>query len=644
MNIFRRVILMVLCIVSFASIAIAADKTYSDGYPKMYLRGAFNNWAAQDAYLFERQGSHYSLTVVSLDGKFKVGGSEWQCNLGVGTTVDKSMYVYATQDGANIVAEKLSNVNISFDLELDGTHAKPTVVKITVNGVEPDTPTTEPDDDTTGTLPVLHINVYHTDDLGNFVTDSEGNYVFDNEVISTNLNHKNYFQGEYWLDVNDCEWLIQLGAESVGSEEEPLPLEIKARGNWTMKGFAKKPYKIKLGKKQDLLALTPEKSKHYALMAHADDNCGFMRNFVGFNLGNRIGLPWTPDQQPIEVIINGDYRGLYFLTESIRIGDGRVNITESPDETIDQNLISGGYIVEFDNYDEENQIRLNEKSCASGHSLDKLRITFDTPELYSELQRRFISEQFNAMNDLVGANSDALWSYLDLDDAARYYLVKEIISDVEAYHGSTYLFRDNGEGQKWHFSPLWDCGQAFNGPTDGFFYNHDPYGNTWIPSFRKNGMFNDKVEATWRWFMSQCFDGLYDDIRLYAEHITTAAAADYERWKNVAPPSGGASVVNNTNMASRTDRVLSHLKNKVSFLTEKFGTYGKSEPEPVRDTTPAAELPDYAKSGVENVIIEGDEQNAPVEYFDLQGRRINEPVRGGIYIRRQGNQVQKVAL
>ncbi len=260
-----------------------------------------------------------------------------------------------------------------------------------------------------GTLPVLYINVYKADGT------------LDNEVTDRNLGHKNYFSGRYWLDLNGCQWLADLGAESIGSESEPLPLEIKARGNYTRQAFAKKPFKLKLGSKQKLLGLS--QSKHFALLAHADDNFGYLRNFTGFNLGRRIGLPWTPDQQPVEVVINGDYRGLYFLTESIRIEKDRIDIAELDDNVSDPELVSGGYLVELDNYDEDNQIRMDEKSCVANQWLDRLRVTWDTPEKYSELQRRFVTDQFTAMNDFVGANSDQLWSYMDLDDAARYYVV-----------------------------------------------------------------------------------------------------------------------------------------------------------------------------------------------------------------------------
>lgn len=480
-----------------------------------------------------------------------------------------------------------------------------------------------------GTLPVLYINVYKADGT------------LDNEVTDRNLGHKNYFSGRYWLDLNGCQWLADLGAESIGSESEPLPLEIKARGNYTRQAFAKKPFKLKLGSKQKLLGLS--QSKHFALLAHADDNFGYLRNFTGFNLGRRIGLPWTPDQQPVEVVINGDYRGLYFLTESIRIEKDRIDIAELDDNVSDPELVSGGYLVELDNYDEDNQIRMDEKSCVANHWLDRLRVTWDTPEKYSELQRRFVTDQFTAMNDFVGANSDQLWSYMDLDDAARYYVVEEIMSHTESYHGSTYLFRDRGEGQKWHFSPLWDFGNGFNGSTDRFLYDCDPFGNTWIPSMRANATFNAKVRDTWMWFMNTGYDGIIEDMDTYVAHIAEAAKADRRRWKDAPRPdyNGAQDVADNSDMASRRDKAVNHLNAKVEWLKSQFGDFTSvSKPsEPARDTTPAAPLPDYAKGDGSSILlpVTDPDDDTPATFYNLQGIRVDSPLKGSVYIMVKGN-------
>lgn len=473
------------------------------------------------------------------------------------------------------------------------------------------------------TLPVMHINVYK---------DAEHTALND-EVISYTLAHKDYFEfADYWLDTSPCEWIDG----SVGSKDNPLPLQIKARGNWSRTGFAKKPFKIKMDVKQSLLGMS--KSKHYTLLAHADDYYGYLRNYVNFNLGKRIGLPWTPSMQPIELVINGDYRGIYFLTEAIRVEKDRINIQELADDCTDPDLCSGGYLVELDNYDETNQIRMQEKTFVGGYT-DMLRITFDTPEVYSDLQRRFVTDQFTAMNNAVGSNSDELWSYLDMDDLVRYYLVEEICSHTESFHGSTYLYRDRGADQKWHFSPLWDAGQAYNGPGNDYFYNHSPYGSTWIKSIRQNAKFNAKVKETWKWFMSNKFDGLYNDIDTFVTRVSAAARADRERWKD-APRPAGNEVADNSNMADRKNAVVNNLRTKIDFLRRAFGSYSGIHAEPARDTTPSAPLPAYL-SGVESVSAEV--SDAPIEYYDLTGKRILTPTRG-IYIQRQGSITQKVAM
>jgi len=615
--------------VSLAIPAFSRDNLDSDGYPIMYVRGSFSDWGWDEAYRMTRQGDVYTITLASIEGEFKFSGTDWQYNYGAAnnaTVITGPANLVAQPNGPNYRTDRLVNVTFSFKLNRDGESLTSSTLCVSVDGNAPVLPPPA----ISGTLPVLYINVY-----------ADGEHtVFDNEVISKDLAHKNYFRNsEYWLDLNGCTWLEEQGAASIGSAEERLPLEIKARGNWTRKGFAKKPYKIKLGSKQAMLGLS--KSKHFALLAHADDTWGYTRNFAGFNLGRRIGLPWTPWQQPVELVINGDYRGLYFLTESIRVDKDRVDIAELDDNVVDSELISGGYLVELDNYDEDNQIRMTEKSCVSNQNLDRLRITFDTPEVYSDIQRRFVSEQFAAMNDAAGACSDELWAYIDLDDAARYYLVEEIMSHTESYHGSTYLFRDRGEGQKWHFSPLWDFGNAYSGPTDGFFYNHDPYGNTWIPSFRENARFNAKVKETWLWFMNEAFDGLYDDIEAYALRIADAARADRKRWANAPVPDGGSPVADNSNMASRSEASICHIKAKVEWLKTCFGNFLAGGPyaEPERDSTPAAPLPGYAASGMESVYSPSFE----TVYYNMQGVRIDRPVSGLLIVRR-GEDVKKMII
>lgn len=599
-----------------------ADAVDAEGYTEMYLRGdCSGSWEVNDAYKFSRSGDTYSLHLDALDGAFKISGTEWQLNWGAAdknsAQISSSARINGSLNGENWSASGLKDITISFTLP-----AGATAQSHSTNIIEFSMPE-RPLADHSGTLPVLYIEV--RDESGNF----------NNEIIDYNLGHKNYFTATYRLEMNGCDWMP--GAKDLGSKEEMLPLEIKARGNWTRKGFSKKPFKLKLGKKQAMLGLT--KSKHFAILAHADDTHGYLRNFTGFALAQQIGLPWTPSQQPVEVYINNDYRGLYFLTESIRVDADRVNIAELDDNVEDPSLISGGYIVELDNYDEpeDAQIQLDEKGKWPGYK-DKLRITFDTPEVYSPLMRRFITEQFTAMNDLLGEDNNDLWGYIDMDDAVRYYLVTELISHHEAFHGSTYMFRDRGEGQKWHFSPLWDCGNAFRGPENNFYYNGDTFGNTWIPSFRLNDAFNARLADTWKWFMSTGYEDIFAKIDDICSRLGSAATADYKRWHNAPVPDGGSTVADNRDMDARKASVVNHLRAKAAWLASQWGDYTGTHPEPQRDTTPAAPLPEYAVGAVDNIDIDN---TAPVEYYTVTGLKVAAPGKG-IFIRRQGDRVEKI--
>lgn len=465
-------------------------------------------------------------------------------------------------------------------------------------------PLTEPIASTSGTLPILHINVYEADQPD----------VFNSDMLNKDYVEKDeHTCAEYYIEVPDDVAAKYSWAKPVGSADAPLPLSIKLRGNFTRTGYSKKPYKLKLGSKAGLLGLS--KSKHFALLAHADDDKAFMRNYVCFELGKMIGLPWTPSQQPVEVVINGEYRGLYFLTESIRIEPDRINITEGAEEEMNPVNISGGYLVELDNYDEDSSIQYSteEKSCSGKHK-DLLRVTFDTPEILSDLQRTFIKDQFDTMNDLVGkcntSEGDDLWKYMDLDDAVRYYIVMEIMGHWEAYHGSTYLFRDYGADQKWHFSPLWDCGHAFEPETRNCQIWDRPgsYGCTWISSMYLNSKFKSKLTDTWKWFMAEHYPALASKIEDYAKTIDAAAKYDAAFWHGRPTPTGhnnpvkentaiywdgNGNVVTDKRLGSAS-YVTDYLSTKISYLQGIWGTYSSPVAEPARDTTPAADLPRYA--------------------------------------------------
>ena len=435
-----------------------------------------------------------------------------------------------------------------------------------------------------GTLPVLHI-------------ETEGR----KEITSK----EDYLNGTYYLD--------PMGAsdvEAIGSKEVPDSLEIKGRGNYTWRDFDKKPYRLKLADKQPLMGL--DKSKHFALLAHADDaknNKGFMRNTLGFYFSEQIGMAWTPKAKPVELVLNGDYKGLYFLTEHIRVDKDRVNIKEQEDNETDPEKITGGWLVEIDNYKEDPQIRFIE-----GNTGEEMKITYKTPEELSSAQEKFLKEEMLRIDRLVYGDkrSDELWKYLDMDALAKFYIVQEIMDNYESFHGSCYLYREMGEGEKWHFGPVWDFGSAFNRDKNQYIYQGDDvWHNHWIPEICKFPKFMDRVKELWQWLHYYKYDSAYDYAEEFANHIAEAAKNDADRWKGKYDA--------NRDMMYRLQRTHRRLRITEEWLVEKWGK----------------------GTDVENVETG---LSSEAVYYNLQGMRVEKPVKGQVYIQVQGGKSKKVMM
>lgn len=112
--------------------------------------------------------------------------------------------------------------------------------------------------------------------------------------------------------------------------------EIKGRGNSTWsesKNGGKKPYKLKLNKKANLFGIGTKgkgTNKHWCLLANMIDHTN-IRNELVHSFARDIGMEYPVDSTGVVLIFNGEYQGLYELSEHIRVGGSRVNIFDWED-------------------------------------------------------------------------------------------------------------------------------------------------------------------------------------------------------------------------------------------------------------------------------------------------------------------------
>lgn len=389
-----------------------------------------------------------------------------------------------------------------------------------------------------------------------------------------------YVKGTYYLDPRGAE-----GIEAIGTAENPLPLQIKGRGNFTWYSFSKKPYRLKLDKKAALLGMNS--SKHYALLAHADDNRAFMRNLSGFEVSRMAGLSWTPADQPCEVMLNGDYIGLYFLTETIRFDKKRINLS-NPDDAVEDWLeanpgktaadypfteedYTGPWLVELDNNPDEFQVTVPSRQREEA----VLRVTHKTPEDYvTDAHRQWLIKEFDEIDRLIYAPDNANGGWLekiDLTDAARFFVVNQILNNYESYSGSCYLTKDKGEGQKWHFGPVWDFGSAFQATRDQTKWIWESnYIQHWVGNMWNCQAFRDEVKRIFMAMEAEGFDRIFDYQNAYAARIAKAAERDALRWQSEG--------YGNPDMATPLAEVQKQLSDGINSFGYKLGIEGYTQP------------------------------------------------------------------
>lgn len=385
-----------------------------------------------------------------------------------------------------------------------------------------------------GTLPVVYINT------------NNGQGVYDKETqVAMTL----------YIDSMSTDY------PSLGSAQAPIAGTIKGRGNYTWRDFDKKPYKVKFNVKQKVLDMP--NNRHWCMMAGTDDNLGFLRNPTGYMVSKAMKLRWTPRFRPVEFVLNGQYMGLYFLTEHVRIAGHRVDIHEQADNETDSDSISGGWLVEIDNYSSENNITFHEGNG------QYVMVSLKEPEKLSSAQRQYLEEQLYGLNDaLYGDDASKLEEVLDIREAAKYYIVQEILEDCEGYHGSCFLYKDRdslGIADKWKFGPVWDFGNAYNRHQEKWVYVNPIFEQYWIGQLASWPVFQQAVQEEWWLYYHNQKDAVRAKIENLAVTIAQAAKNDAEVWHNTRGYN------DNSNMTGKLNEFLSRYDWRINWLYSMWG-------------------------------------------------------------------------
>ncbi len=325
------------------------------------------------------------------------------------------------------------------------------------------------------------------------------------------------------------------GAEDSKHNLQESNIELKTRGNTTW-GVIKWAYQIKFDSKVDLFDMG--KAKKWILLANYYDGT-FVRNKVMFDLGKEIGIPYVVESVFVNLYINGEYRGVYQLTEKVELGSSRVDIDSDY-----------GVLLEMDatNRPAELAKEIYFQTTTTGKPFvyKEYNTDFedDDPALVAKI-REFTENHINTLEAELyspDADWDVIESMIDVDSFIRYYFITEISMEVDATYSSTFFYID-GPGDVLHCGPLWDYDRIMGWDTsyDQTFNNDylknitdstDEFRVEWFKMLFRHPEFFERVNEMYDEVVRDAFNtdkviGMFSD---YQELLWDNLIRNYEKY------------------------------------------------------------------------------------------------------------------
>ena len=350
-------------------------------------------------------------------------------------------------------------------------------------------------------------------------------------------------------------------------------VEVKGRGNATW-AQDKKPYQIKFEDKTELLGLG--KARKWYLLANALDTTN-IRTEVAFYLEEILDMKYRFKGEFVELYIDGDYRGLYYLTRAVEISKDLVDLRDPL-----------GVLVELDNVYGKKE----EKYYVTGNG-DRLVVKDEvSKDKVDEAMREFLWN-YNELEVAVKEKNYAKVEELaDVESFAEYYLLSEFTVDPDAYWTSFYLNKD-GADDKIHAGPGWDfdlalknrnwgnwMGEKFYSPTEKMvrrgellpleFYQENGMEKEYYASLDLSRIiyglmefpeFQEEVKRIYQERMSGRKEELIEVAEKTAKEIESAVMADEEKWEGEG-------------FWEETTELLEWMRARYDYFEEEYGDVG----------------------------------------------------------------------
>ena len=345
---------------------------------------------------------------------------------------------------------------------------------------------------------------------------------------------------------------------------------MRGRGNSSWLWYDKKPYRIKLDEKHKVLGLG--KSKTWVLLANYRDVTDLMNAFV-FETAEWLGMPFTNHTRYVELFLNGEYLGLYQLTEQVQQGKNRVEIADD-----------GGILLSLDVDDGPSESPDATDNFWSSVFQMPTCVKYPEDDVLTADKLQEVKDSFaileQAIKDKDYSRAEAL---MDMKSFMHYLMIQELVENVELVAPrSIYLYKD--KGGKWTFGPMWDFDAGYD-----FDWSNMETGHNYFSDYKElvmgtNPVARNGYDSNIPAFFTNLF-GCADFVEAYKnewnnikDSIVARNWAEMEKYLNYIRQGASVREMNQWPIWGKTyDKEVSNLhnwlSNRAEYLTSVINAY-----------------------------------------------------------------------
>lgn len=327
--------------------------------------------------------------------------------------------------------------------------------------------------------------------------------------------------------ITDNEYLAgEMAMSGGGLKSVSGSVKIRVRGNTSSVDQEKKSYKIKLQDPCDLLDRKKGCScKEWVLL----NNGRNLNTYIGNYIGTLCGMEWQPQMAFVNVILNGDWKGCYCLTEAVCLESSYGLVGDT------------GYIFENDTY----WWNSDGDYFKTDNQIYELGYTFKYPEIRDKGEGAVLALQryMQEFEDRILGGDLSYQDYIDEKSYSNWILARDILGNFDGGGSNMYFYKydfdeNNATSSKVKMGPLWDFDGIFM--TEGQWSDSRSGRLSYFPQLFGQDTFLNAYTESWK----NIFPDLCDNVKIfledfeedYGEDMDASWRLDSSRWNvSIAP-------------------------------------------------------------------------------------------------------------